>query len=655
MRKSNPDKEIVDLPNLLEHGEQALQQSDLSGAQECFEKALEYLGDQGSAESPEGALCLQNLGEIYFRTGKYQSSISAYQHLVQLGEMALGPYHAEVVAATYRLAKAYEAANMPSEAEQAYKRSASSAERTLGVAHPIAQSIREAYFAFLAKKSSAEEIVIPESFGKAPIRNEPIDQAADSESAGFMPPPPPPQANQSKSRLREMERDDSAISGETQQQQTSKFGVDFSLLAENTGASKAIKSLGQLYKTPKKIKNLRYGAESTEEEVEKSLAVKDILRRWQVIASMIVAVIAIGIFGFILFDKIGSVNAVALEDAVTRLLRTNKSFQSIDGVTGLEFADDGPYVTLQHDVKHRRIPYVILKGGLSDIAVMITSAFTHREVWYQSKERCLIADNGVQLFAKNSPDLEISTAMNNFKDFLQDYYRTERTYPSSDKRYRENPKVQYDNPYAPPHSAKAFPALMTLDVKTEEMEFLFPGLTNAKSPTAILEFLRHGGEWQYKNMMDHRPGRICAVGLRQGIEKVGDNYLTTEIYVLAYDSANGFISGGLPGITYVIGLADGKVISDQEADRRIDVEQSSVHPPDRICIVRGEEENVALMRQALPITLSLALIGSFFAFLFLEFRNRKAEPKRMPQVFETIGASCLFLLIIIGIIRILPW
>ena len=100
---------------------------------------------------------------------------------------------------------------------------------------------------------------------------------------------------------------------------------------------------------------------------------------------------------------------------------------------------------------------------------------------------------------------------------------------------------------------------------------------------------------------------------------------------------------------------DGVVrLSDEEEDRKKDVEQASVHPPDRIVIVRGDSENVQMMRQAFPTTLMIIFGGAFLGFLFLEFKSRKADPKRLPQTFEVVAGICLVLLVIIWFIHILP-
>jgi len=656
MRNENPDGGNMDVGVLLEEAGLAYEQAELARAEELYKQALTYLDYHDKGDSPESALCLQSLAEIYQKSGKPQSAIPLYRRLLTLGENILGPHHAEVITAAYRLGTTYEQSSMDAEAEDMYRRAAGSAERTFGVAHPTSQTIRDSLLNFLARKSSDEEFAMPNAYTKAPgiapsengHELQPAEHRAHDSAYDFMPPPPP----KSVGRLREMEHEveEAAI----QQTQTSKqreyqhtqSGVDFSLLAENTGPSKAVKK--QLYKKPTKIKNLRYGAESAGEEQEKSMAIKNVIKRFDVIAYLTIAIVAIVLFSVILFSKMNTVTSANYEDAVTSLLKTNKRFLSIDAVSGLEFAEQGPFVTLLNDVRHRNIPYVILKGGLADIGTMISSAFIHREVWYQSKDRSLTGDNGVILFAQDSKDLTIAQAMTAFAEYLQTYYKQNGTYPSSEKRYKDNAALTYTNPYTDKDDS---PSLTTIDLKTDK-EFLFPGIKNANSDTAVLEYLKGGGTWR-----DPRPpkaGRIVALGLRHGVEKRGDNYLTTEIYLMAYDKDLRLVSGGLPGITYVIGMKEGKTLSDQEADRKMDVEQASVHPPDRIVIVRGDSENVGMIRQGFMTTLMCLVLGSFIGFLFLEFKSRKADPQRLPQTFEVIGGISLVLLVICWLIHIWP-
>jgi tetratricopeptide (TPR) repeat protein len=655
MRNESPDGTNMDVGALLQEAGQAYERGELARAEELYKQGLTYLDYHELGDSPESALCLQSLAEIYHQSGNPQSAIPLYRRLLTLGESILGPHHAEVITAAYRLATTYEQTHMETEAEDMYRRAASSAERTFGLSHPTSQTIRDSLLGFMAKKGSQEEFVMPPPApARAPVQpptdngHEPLlaEAPPSAPQFDFMPPPPP----KSVSKLREMERETEnqaqSQSGKQREYQASASGVDFSLLAENTGPSKAVKK--QLYKKPTKIKHLRYGADSAEEEVEKSLAIKNIVKRFDVILYLSIAVIAIVLFSVVLFAKMSNINAGNLEDAVTNLLTTNKRFQSIDGVSGIEFSNQGAYVNLLNDVRHRNIPYVILKGGLSDIGTMISSAFIRREVWYQSKDRSLTADNGVILFAQDSKDLNISNAMKGFSDFLQTYFKQQGTYPSSEKRYKDTPGLTYMNPYS---DKEELPSLTTLDLKTDK-EFLFPGIKNANSDMAVLQYLRDGGTW--RDPRPPKPGRIAALGLRHGVEKRGDNYWTTEVYIMAYDKDLHLISGGLPGITFVIGLKEGKTLSDPEADRKLDVDQESVHPPDRIVIVRGDSENIQMMRQAFPTTLMIIFGGAFLGFLFLEFKSRKADPQRLPQTFEVVGGICLILLVIIWVIHILP-
>lgn len=648
----------MDVGVLLQEAAQAYERGELTRAEELYKQGLTYLDYHDLGDSPESALCLQSLAEIYHQSGQPQSAIPLYRRLLTLGESILGPHHAEVITAAYRLATTYEQTNMEAEAEEMYRRAANSAERTFGLSHPTSQTIRDSLLGFMSNKHGAaqEEFVMPPPApARAPIQppsdngHESLVAQAPQPSApqfDFMPPPPP----KSVSKLREMEHETEATpqsqSGKQREYQTTQSGVDFGLLAENTGPSKAVKK--QLYKKPTKIKNLRYGADSAEEVVEKSLAIKNIVRRFDVIAYLSIAVISIILFSVALFIWMSKINPQNYEDAVTSLLKTNKRFQSIDGVSGIEFSDQGSNVTLLNDVQHRNIPYVILKGGLSDVGTMIASAFIRREVWYQSKDRSLTGDNGVILFAQDSKDLNISGAMKAFSEYLQTYFKQQATYPSSEKRYKDTPGLTFINPYT---DKEEVPSLTTLDLKTDK-EFLFPGIKNTNSDGAVLQYLRNGGNW--RDPRPPRAGRIAALGLRHGVEKRGDNYWTTEVYIMAYDKDLRLISGGLPGITYVIGLKDGKTLSDEEADRKLDVEQASVHPPDRIVIVRGDSENIQMMRQAFPTTLMIIFAGAFLGFLFLEFKARKSDPKRLPQTFEVVGGICLFLLVIIWIIHILP-
>jgi hypothetical protein len=735
MRSESPERGKIDVPGLLQDAGQAYATGDFARAEELYKQSLNFLDAHSLGDSPESALCLQSLAEIYQRAGQPQWVIPLYRRLLTLGENILGPHHGEVITTVYRLASTYDDLRMREEAEQMYRRAIGSAEKTFGLGHPNTQKIRESFSAFMTRREDRQPIVPPA--GEAgngrtapaidstppqppvtepmvgsdlsssnlndfmPPQPKPVIRAVDGTlpneapaveplysrpgangrgdvnsgppgGMDFMPPPPPrTQPGQSSADhdflpppppiIRRANPDEATPanqdvrfdSGELRSigalnNSNSASGIDFALLAVNTGVSRAVKR-PSIAKRPTKLKNVRYRADSADEEQEKSLVVKNIFRRWHLIAYVTIALVGIGVFFFVLFSHLSQFTAANYEDAVHSVLIANKHFESVDGVSGLEFESDAPYITLMNDVKHRKIPFVILKGSLGDFGVMLSSAFIHREVWYQNKNNSLIGDNGVVLYAKSAPVLNVIAAMQAYENFLQDFYRDNRTYPSNQKKLRDSQTIRYTNPFT---GKSALPNIMNLDIVSLDKEYLFPGITSTKSDTAILDFLKTGGSW--KEAAPPEPGGIYSVALRQGKERVGDYYYCSEVYLKAYDADGRPVTGGLPGTQYVVGLKQGKRLSDFEADRKKDVETSSVHPPDRICVLEGDADNTNLMRQCVPIILVLAFLGCVAGWVAFEFKLRKESPQRAPQIFEVLAAVTLFLLIVIWIIHTLP-
>src|SRR5271163_757825 len=129
MRNESPDGTNIDVGALIQEAGQAYERGDLARAEELYKQALTYLDYHDLGDSPESALCLQSLAEIYHQSGQPQSAIPLYRRLLTLGESILGMHHAEVITAAYRLATTYEQTHMEAEAEDMYRRAAGSAER----------------------------------------------------------------------------------------------------------------------------------------------------------------------------------------------------------------------------------------------------------------------------------------------------------------------------------------------------------------------------------------------------------------------------------------------------------------------------------------------------------------------------------------------
>jgi len=716
MRSESPDLGNIDFSTYMEEANQAYARNDYARAEELYKQSLNYLDSVGLGESPESALCLQNLAEIYHQGGQPQWSIPLYRRLLTLGEKILGPHHGEVIATAYRLATTYDDIKMLNEAEEMFKRAAGSAERTYGLSHPTSKKIRDAYFNFLAIKNGTGEPAFDmpppppklEAGTSSPISSgnpistanpiNPISTAnrinpfsslsnlstvnAPSATANssvipktpampagmedvmppppppklsaaspmdeVMPPPPPPLDNGGRKGQPRIVQSDSGRNSPLSAGPAGQSGVDFSLLAENTGPSKTVKKQGSTYKRPSKIANLRYGEQSAEESVEKSQAVKNLAQRWQLILTVGCSLIALIVFSIYMFGYLSTTSSTGdYEGAVVSILNKQGTYASVDGVAGLQFLPDHKCKFI-NDVRHKEIPYQVLKGTWSDIAIVLRSAFSHKEIWYQLLDEALISDDGITLYAVNSPEHEVAKQMKTYEQYLQTFYAKNGTYPSSEKKLREENAAVFTNPFS---GNSETPRLQGLDGRMEK-ELLFDNYkAPPKSEDPVLEFLRNGGTWKD---LRPAPGRIVSLAMRKGVERVGEYYKVEEFFIMSYDKFSHFLSGGLPGTSYVIALKDGKQVTDDEIDRKKDMERFSIHPPEKILVVHGDTSYLNAMKSGVPIILGLLLVGDACLWVLFESKERRANPKLLPQKFEIIGGIIGSILLLMLIMHVLP-
>jgi hypothetical protein len=592
----------ANITGFMEQASAALGQGDYPQAERLFKNALELLDNNHAEDAQETAVCLQNLAEIYYLSGQLHEAIPCYRRLLSIGERILGEGHPDVLATMFRLALTYDAVQMPKEADEIYKQVTNSAERSLGLDHPFSNKIRESYFAFMSNRAPSDE--------------------ADFRFA-LTPPLPSP----AKFQPDALEFDTITDSEE--------FG----------GRTRTAKKLSS-YKRPTKIKHLRYGADSAEDEVSTKKGMRHVWQHWRIVAVAVPVFIAFLVMTFIALSKVHpEYHPIGQEQVLAQLAKLG-NFQSVDGVTGVNFLE-GEAATLQNDFHHARIPCTVLQSANDFFGAVLTSAFTRRENWYRLDQDRLVAETGTILYSKKAPELFIGSKMRALKQFAQRYYLKTGCYPNDAKKWNQDPDLDYISPFT---GRVDSPGVKNIN-GTLDRETIFPHIKQTNAPNEIIEFLRNGGIWQ--NEGKATPGRISALALFVA-QRCADGFKVNEFYVRGFDRDSQPLTGGKGGTLFIIGLKNGKDLSTEAEDHSEDTERSSFHPPDRICILCGEGPDLGQLHNGLPFLLGGTLLGSLTGWIFLEFRKRLAEPKRLPQPFEVGFAISLIFLLIISIIRMLP-
>lgn len=594
----------ADISELLEQAALALSQGNMNQAEELYERALRGFVEDAKKDSAEMALCLQNLGDIYYNAGRLQEAIPLYERLLALGKRVLGEGHPEVLATAFRLAMTYDAVQMTDQADNIYKWVTNSAERTLGIAHPFSQKIREAYFAFIGNRAPSEE---------------------GDFRFGLTPPSAPSDDRQYEGLNAEigLESDENALRGRALKRPSS-------------------------YKRPTKIKHLRYGADSAEERVSTKVGIRNVWYHWRMGAVAVAFLILFLVITFLSLSRaVVDYKVVHSNKAAEQLIKLG-SFRSADGVTGINFDEHG-FALLANDIHHTKIPYVLLRGGLDDFKAMWASAFTRRELWYRFDDDQLISESGNVLYPKEAPELFIAAKMLALQQFAQRYYVKTGCYPNDARKWVAEEDLNYICPFTGRIDS---PQSKTLN-GTLDMDYLFPDFKTGSSsnPNAPYDYLREGGHWRDEHTPER--GKIDTLALFLA-QRCADGFKVTDFYIRGYDRNARPIMAGKPGNVYIVGLRSGKVLSDDSDDHLKDTEEASVRTPDRICVATSEAADLGALHQGMGIILIAASIACVLGWVFFESRYRIAEPRRFPQAYELGFAVSFCLWLIVTIIHAWP-
>jgi tetratricopeptide (TPR) repeat protein len=597
-----------DIGSLLEKAAAAYGEDNYLLAEQLYDKALQCLDANDTASSAELIQCLQSLAEIYYRSQRLTEALPIYQRLLEQSELALGANHLDVIATTFRLAQTYEGLKMPRKAEEMFQHATNAAERALGLAHPASQKIRDAYFAFLAEQKASDEQDIDVSFLATSTRISDLKQSGTDTSP------------------------------------------DLSDYQSQTGQKRSAKKGGN-YRPPTKIKTLRYGAESALERASTVLGFRYLWRHWRGAVVSIPLLLALFFFTALVLTQLKSRTVAVNKERVAEMLVKKKKFASADNIVGLTFVDTR-HVLLSGDVHHRPIPFIILRGGPEDVGTIIASAFTRRENWYQCKRDVLNSETGTVLYPNDAPENFIAAKMHLLEEFAQTYYRRTGCYPNESKKWQNSGSEKssglvYINPFT---DKPDFPTLRILNGNLDP-NYLFHEMDTSDYKTDPFAFLLHGGVWRDEQIP--QPGRINALALFLA-ERCADGFKVTDFYIRGYDRESKPLTAGSPGTLFIIGLKEGKKLNQDNRDLNAETVSNSIYPPDRICIVEGDDVDLTMMRQSVQTILEFAMAISLFVWIYAEFKKRKAQPSRLPQTFEVIFALSAVLLLVSVIIHKLP-
>ncbi len=584
------------LENLLQEADQAKSAGNYEKAVQIYQQAIQFC-ENDENQSAYLAICLQELAALYANHGLIKEAIPLYQKLIGIGEKVLGIGHPDVIATTLNLARSFEAQGQFAEADDIYKLATSKAEGAVGIAHPLAQETRQAYFDALANRQILEK---------------------DKTTHGLILNP----ASQTHSRT-------PVVS--SQPDVRTEDGVQ-------------LRKYSNL-KQSAKIKKLRYVAESVEEQAGNLLTPQNWRHHWRdafYIVSVLLCIAAI----MIALSKIFVPQEATDTNVIARRLIEKGIFRAVDDVNGINFIDN-KYAVLTNDVHHRKIPYFLLKGGLHDVGEMLLSMAIRKENWYQLKQDELTTEDGNIYYANGAPELLLTKKMQALAEFARRYYAANGCYPDKSEKLKDEPGLAYINPYT---NLPDLPVVKRLSA-TYSRDAIFPGVKVDASVNDCFAYLKQGGLW--RDDIRGSAGKISAMALFTS-QRCADGYKVTEFYIHGFDRNGNLITAGKPETYYAAGLYMGKNLLDTNKERQQEMERVSVHPPERIYVVPGDSVDLHFLRQCGSSLLTGCVVLSFIAWIFLESKKRRQEPNRAVQPIEVLFLISLLVWVGLQLIHLIP-
>lgn len=416
------------------------------------------------------------------------------------------------------------------------------------------------------------------------------------------------------------------------------------LNAPTTGSpvkTKAPVPVKKLASQPKKIKNLRYGAESAQEEAGNLLNIHVLRHRWRsllYVASVILGIAAITIS----LSKLLVPVHVSAANLIGEQLIVKGLFQSVDSNRGVQFIDNR-FAMLTTDVQHRKIPYFLLKGSLGDAWAVLLSTVVTKENWYQFVGDELISEDGSVFYSNGSPEFVVAKKMRFFADVAKRYYDSHGCYPDKIEKLGAASGLTYINPF----SSKAEMPLIKRVNGSFGRDNIFPGVKPEATVIDCYNCLRSGGSWHE----DPFPGKISALALYTS-QRCADGYKINEFYIHGYDRYSQLLTSGNPQTTYLIGLFNGKSLSNDNNERMEEIEQTSVHTPRRIYIVPGNSTDLQFMHQLGTNLLTGLVVLSGLGWVVFGLRPRMQQPDMDIQVIDIVFGLSLILWLISFIIHL---
>ena len=582
------------IEDLLQEANQAKNAGDDEKAVQIYRRAIQ-LCESDESEASQLAFCLQELAQIYIEYSQYSNAIPIYKQLIALGGKFLGVEHPDIIAAGVNLARAYETNGQFDLSDTEYKLATSKAEKVFGLSNPIAQEIRQEYFDAVADRQVVADDQLRHGLT--------LERASQNNSNSTF-------SNQQASKINE---------------------------------SKPIKKYSNLSQSTK-IKKLRYVAESVEKQSGNLLKMHSLRRHGREIFYGLSVMLCIGAI-FIAFSKLFVPNELPDSNLIAQRL-IGGVFKSVDGVNGIQFLDNR-YAVLLNDVHHRKIPYFLLKGGMRDLKDMVFSMAVSKESWFQLNQDELTTDNGNIYYAGDAPEISLVKKMQNLADFAKRYYAQHGCYPDKAEKLKDEPGLAYINPF---DNKAEMPVIKRLSASYAR-DAIFPGIKVEATPNECYMFLRHGGTW--RDDLLNGIGKISALSLFTA-QRCADGYKVTEFYIHGFDRHGKLITAGKPETSYAIGLNSGLDLNNDNHERIAETERASVHPPQRIYISPGNVVDVHFWRQFLSSILSGSVVLSFAAWLFLESKKRKTDPKRSLQPIEFIFIVCFCVWAYIALVHLIP-
>ncbi|HEY9676816.1 MAG TPA: tetratricopeptide repeat protein [Drouetiella sp.] len=582
MSSDESQRELRDIALSLEVAAQAFKAQNYSVAEPIYRRAVNVLERILGPNDPDTVVCLQTLGDLYYKQGRYQEALPHYKRLLTIGEQMLGSAHPSVNEMVMRLASTYQNLGMQNEADFLYKR----ATRASSTLPSVDMSPRQtnSLNAMDVPAANARDAQSPRQTGSPNAMNPPPPGQTGSPnpmgpsprqtgSPNAMGPSPrrtgsPNAMGPSPRRTGSPDamnppsgsprRTNNNMPG-SRDREPNPFDEGTKPRANAVASRNASRYQTEAPVAPK-AKDVKRTDAATEDAKQAFLIA---VRRS---SGMIISFVVLGVMIFCGYMMFNTWNSEAAKNGAEIKVR-DVSYKTADGQIDLVVSPKGEPT---YKINAVALPCTITKMGpdLLDFKDSILSSLLNKEIWFEETPSGLRREDGTVLYSKNGPEMRVVRQIDAAERLANQWYLGSGKYPK-----QNGDIVLGDMAINPVTKQPEQPSVDHLDAPNMDVEE-FVDVPHSDLPLATVLTSASSAAW-LKEAAGH-PGAVHCLNATHTLP----NSEVKEFFIHGFDRDGKLIAGSKPNEIYLTALTNGKKVL------RESVQIPRYNRPPKICIVK---------------------------------------------------------------------